>query len=679
LKIDEVVYEQDADAPKGWAIDLTIDEGATAHIMKVLTDLYSNPILAVIREYSTNAVDAHVEAGRKFPIKVTLPTVEDPNFRVRDFGLGLTYNDIEVMYSRYGASTKRETNDAVGMLGLGCKSALTYTNAFSLRGIVNQDGVHIESKVEVRRNEQGGTMTVLGETETDEETGVEIIVPVKSEDIDKFNEEAANFFRFWGEGEVLVNGAEPKKIDGYELADGLMVSSEVDTHTIVMGGVPYPVESGIYVNDLGYNYKAIMWVNIGDVHFVPSREALADTQKTKDTVALMNKALNAKLNPALNRILDAAPNHYEALKLSKNLYHVGLKKPVYKGDPIPSHINRVEQKLTEKDSNGNTRLVPDPNFLPLVIVSEHYRGTRTSTTHQVNLEADQTIWLDGSDEKKALTPYKREKLSIWKRTNSITGARFALVDKLTADEKRWINPSLIYSYADVKATKVVREKVERSDGRPSGSYVAYVKTTDNDIAQYKHDLLAADINASKPLFYVMLNESTHTDMLSKLNSEYTLVTLGKNRVQKFLRDFPNAKAVLPFLKDAADAWASKLTDEDKKLIALSETRTHDQLLKLDENRIDDPALAENVRLAKTISTSKVIKLHEDFEDFTSVELPDLDDPMDKYPLAYSVVYSYYKPESTQMEHAYLYMNMIYNQSLGEKRAEDFFARLGFQS
>ena len=47
----------------------------TSKMFKILSDsLYSDKVMAVIRELSTNANDAHVAAGNKNPFKVTLPT-----------------------------------------------------------------------------------------------------------------------------------------------------------------------------------------------------------------------------------------------------------------------------------------------------------------------------------------------------------------------------------------------------------------------------------------------------------------------------------------------------------------------------------------------------------------------------------------------------------------------------
>ncbi len=92
----------------GQKVGMKIDENSLAHVMSLLTDLYSDPELAVIREYSTNARDSHIMAGvPHLPIKVTLPNGMSPYFKVQDFGLGMSVSDIEETYSKYGASTKR--------------------------------------------------------------------------------------------------------------------------------------------------------------------------------------------------------------------------------------------------------------------------------------------------------------------------------------------------------------------------------------------------------------------------------------------------------------------------------------------------------------------------------------------------------------------------------------------
>jgi len=112
----------------------SIKQENLAHIFDILrTRLYSDKILAVIREYSTNAIDANVENGNShIPIDITLPNAIDPVFKVRDFGKGLSESDIFEVYSSYGASTKRQSNDYVGALGMGSKSAFGYSDSFTI-------------------------------------------------------------------------------------------------------------------------------------------------------------------------------------------------------------------------------------------------------------------------------------------------------------------------------------------------------------------------------------------------------------------------------------------------------------------------------------------------------------------------------------------------------------------
>lgn len=63
------------------------------------TKLYSDPILAVIREYICNALDTGA------PFKVSLPHAAgggDPQFIVRDYGPGLTPDQMVELFINFG-------------------------------------------------------------------------------------------------------------------------------------------------------------------------------------------------------------------------------------------------------------------------------------------------------------------------------------------------------------------------------------------------------------------------------------------------------------------------------------------------------------------------------------------------------------------------------------------------
>ena len=72
--------------------------------------IYGNKILAVIRELSCNAADSHKQAGHTKPFDVQMPTQLEPVFRIRDYGVGLSHENVFNLYMTFGASSKRNSN-----------------------------------------------------------------------------------------------------------------------------------------------------------------------------------------------------------------------------------------------------------------------------------------------------------------------------------------------------------------------------------------------------------------------------------------------------------------------------------------------------------------------------------------------------------------------------------------
>jgi Histidine kinase-, DNA gyrase B-, and HSP90-like ATPase len=107
---------------------------ASGRAFKILSDgLYSDKITAVIRELSCNAYDSHVAAGKPdVPFTVHIPNYDEPWFSVTDYGTGISDVDINTIYTRYFASTKTDSNDYVGQLGLGSKSPFSMVREFKV-------------------------------------------------------------------------------------------------------------------------------------------------------------------------------------------------------------------------------------------------------------------------------------------------------------------------------------------------------------------------------------------------------------------------------------------------------------------------------------------------------------------------------------------------------------------
>lgn len=101
-------------------------------------NLYKDKILAVIRELSCNAYDAHVEAEIPTrPFEVHIPTSKEPYFSVRDYGGGLTSEQVEDIFTVFFESTKTGSSRFTGSFGLGAKTPFAIVNEFFVNSYQN--------------------------------------------------------------------------------------------------------------------------------------------------------------------------------------------------------------------------------------------------------------------------------------------------------------------------------------------------------------------------------------------------------------------------------------------------------------------------------------------------------------------------------------------------------------
>ena len=107
---------------------------ASGKAFRILSSgLYKDKVLAVVRELSCNAYDAHADCGKAdVPFDVHLPNPLESFFSIRDYGKGLSRNAMETIYTTYFESTKTDSNEQIGGLGLGCKSPLAVVDSFSV-------------------------------------------------------------------------------------------------------------------------------------------------------------------------------------------------------------------------------------------------------------------------------------------------------------------------------------------------------------------------------------------------------------------------------------------------------------------------------------------------------------------------------------------------------------------
>jgi len=286
-----------------------ISQAHAAHIMGILrSTLYTRKALAVLREYSANAWDEHRQAGMgDKPIKVSLPTVFRPTLKIRDFGRGLSEHDVLHIYTQYGESTKRGTNDASGMLGIGCKSGFAYSDSFTVTSWhAGMKSIYIA----VLDKSNQGEMQKVMEEPCGDETGIEIQIAVKPRDVEEFQKEARALFRYFN----------PRPDINLELPDlpkGMpsgFVNDAQDgdkSWVAVMGCIPYKLdieqlkepltEAGLW-EGLG-RLGGGAYLPMGSVEFSASREELQYTEVTiKALVAHLKQLMDDYVNDALQVI-----------------------------------------------------------------------------------------------------------------------------------------------------------------------------------------------------------------------------------------------------------------------------------------------------------------------------------------------------------------------------------------
>lgn len=265
-----------------------VDQEDVGHVIKILRSwLYSDKIAAVVREYVANAWDAHREAGKgDQPIEVTLPSAGSLLFEVKDFGLGLSHEDIRRIFTRVGKSTKRQNKDAVGFLGIGCKSGHAYADNFV---VISRHGGRRRTYALVIDADSRSQSRLMDDSEGDPgDTGLTIQVPVKPADVWRFSSYARDMFR----------NMTPRPRTNVEVPPAIPLGPHgaivrgAEKFVAVMGCVTYPVDlSQLHVLPFLREMGGVLRCEIGEVDFAASREALEYTDRTKRALEIKLEAL----------------------------------------------------------------------------------------------------------------------------------------------------------------------------------------------------------------------------------------------------------------------------------------------------------------------------------------------------------------------------------------------------
>jgi len=293
-------------ASTGQIKSMGMSANAQGIIFQMFTsNIYSNPIGTVVREITSNCFDSHVEADVNKPVVLKLTkdnTTETHYISFIDFGVGMSPQRVEKIYTVYFESTKRDNNNEIGGFGIGGKTPLAYKrhshagkgeydNSFFV--VTNYNGT--KYTYSIFEGETSPQYILLSEEPTKEHNGTEIKIPVLENDIYKFESEIIKQLYYFEN--LVFEGFSDRVTNNYKIYKGehfLYRGSDVsDFVHVCLGRVAYPIDYSVLDIDK-YDYKLPVAINvpIGAINVVASREQLDYSDAT--IVYLKSKLKNVK-------------------------------------------------------------------------------------------------------------------------------------------------------------------------------------------------------------------------------------------------------------------------------------------------------------------------------------------------------------------------------------------------
>lgn len=361
---------------------VSIDKNNIDFITTLLTsNLYSKPLESFLRETVANAYDSHVEAGTSEHILLLIEDVSFSTYRIsiRDYGVGVSPERFESIYKNIGSSTKRQSNDYIGMFGIGRFSCLSCADTANVTSYYNG------TKYSYVMYKNGGGINIdkISETVGDFKNGLEVSIEKRIYDITDLTTAISKlclfdslYISYKGERSLLKSHVEAfnsRKIVNYKTFSICPFLSSFKNYFRV-GNILYSN------NDARLSSRTGIIVNlpIGTVDITPNREELQFTSYTENEIT--SRIANVKQE--FQELLDARVNG--DLTLPVFATEIGLNstfsiKP-WDDDNYHIHIDRNDVTLKLDNLTINGEKLPD-NYMSFLNTVK-YLGVDKSLIHK---------------------------------------------------------------------------------------------------------------------------------------------------------------------------------------------------------------------------------------------------------------------------------------------------------
>ena len=344
------------------SIKYSIDSDNFGLLFKMLRDnLYQNKEYTIIREYVSNAIDAHTEYNVDKPVEIEWIDASelmgvDTQLIVRDSGIGLSPDRVTNIFGKYLSSTKRADNQAIGGFGIGSKSAFSYTDSYYVK--TYYDGTEYQYNCYIDEDDLG-SITLMFSQPTERGNGTEIIIPTKQRDKYLFEQAISNQLLFCNI-EVKNLSVDLKKEITYE-DDDFILTNRSEKLRLLNGKILYDIDLtnpqlGEFYN-LRSLYGVVIKCNIGEVKVTLSREDLDYTGKTIDLL----KAKFAKVKDKLKQGYIESVQNCKTFREFNNLLEKQIKPKV--------KVNSYSSNIFEWSDFAD---VVFNNYRPFMLIEEGY-------------------------------------------------------------------------------------------------------------------------------------------------------------------------------------------------------------------------------------------------------------------------------------------------------------------
>ena len=370
-----------------------IGEDSMGIIIDSLINLYSDPIGSIVREVTSNCYDAHRE--KRLKRMGTIPSThedipkywhndtkcpqiefQEENILLgignamifRDFGIGLSQQRVETIYTMFGNSTKRDNNLQIGGFGIGAKSPFSYTNTFYI--IANHNG--IKYSYMLYKGNDAFHMDMIKSSPTEDLNSTEVIIPIKEDkDLRTFKKSIEQQLLYFDNLEYInIEEGLGTKMQGIQCEyedDDLAIALKLtdfdhidrEIHCMV-GRVRYPLDFNQLDGIDEDRAPACIKFAIGEIDLVPSRESIRYTDRTKEAIKDKYKKVRSQCIDDCNKELNNASDfiHWIEMAQAINKRHSYYNKEYKTVFSVRAHIANLKRDDLKMDMVGDLSLNP---------------------------------------------------------------------------------------------------------------------------------------------------------------------------------------------------------------------------------------------------------------------------------------------------------------------------------